>query len=201
MTGLIARRRGAAGAGLTLLAIVVIACLAFGTIVAIITERGDNGDIAGDDAAVRITPGAEVARLETVVANDPNDVDSMIVLAEVLANSGQVARSIPWYERAVAARPNDIAYRLAFGRALQRSGNQFDAELQLTRAFDLDNTSVEAAFYLGLLYEQWQPPRIDDARRWYQRSIDVDPDSVYARQARDQLAGIDASSASPVATP
>jgi cytochrome c-type biogenesis protein CcmH/NrfG len=186
------------------MAIVVIVLMIGGGAAGIVIGTGsssddDSGNIDGEQPSVRVTPGEEVARLETVVAKNPNDVDSIRVLAEVLANSGRITDSVPWFENAIALRPDDADLRLAFGRALQRSGSWYDAELQLKRAAELDPTSANAAFYLGQLYENMPEPRVNDARTWYQRAVDLEPDSVVAQQARDRLTAI--GDATPVASP
>lgn len=195
------RARGSTSSNrpLTIVAIVLIVFLLASSLL-ILIPFGGGGDDAIDDDVARVTPGAEVSRLETAVANDPDNVDTMIVLAEVLANSGRINESIPWFERAIAQQPDDATLRLAFGRALQRAGNDFDAELQLRRAVELDPTDPAAPFYLGLFYETRQPPETEKAKEWYQRAIESDPDSVIAGQARDRAAALD-SSGTPTSTP
>lgn len=195
-----ARRSTDSNRILTLVAIVIILLLLASSLLILIPFGSDGDDDAIDDDVVRVTPGAEVTRLETRIAGDPEDVDAMVVLAEVLANSGRIQDSIPWFERALQHRPDDATLRLAFGRALQRAGNDFDAELQLTRAVELDPANAAAAFYLGLFYETREPARIEDAREWYQRAIDADPESVIATQAQDRMAALDPD-ASPTSTP
>jgi cytochrome c-type biogenesis protein CcmH/NrfG len=195
-----ARRTTGNNRPFTLLAIVIIIFLLASSVLILIPFGWDGDDDVVDDDVLRVTPGAEVSRLETVIAENPDDVDSMVVLAEVLANSGRIAESIPWFERAAQHRPDDATLRLAFGRALQRAGNDFDAELQLTRAVELDPANPAGPFYLALFYETREPPKLDEAREWYQRAIDAEPESVIAGQARDRLAALDPS-ASPTSTP
>jgi tetratricopeptide (TPR) repeat protein len=186
------------------MAVVVITLMVAGGAAGILIGSGNStanvdGSVDGEEPSVRVTPGAEVARLETVVAEHPDDVDSMRVLAEVLANSGRVTESVPWFERAIGLRPEDADLRLAFGRALQRAGNWYDAELQVKKATDLDPQSAGAAFYLGQIYENRPNPALDEASTWYKRAAELDPGSVIAQQAHDRLAAI--GTASPVSSP
>ena len=51
-----------------------------------------------------------------------------------------------------------------------------------------------------MFYETREPPKLDEAREWYQRAIDADPESVIAGQARDRMAALDPD-ASPAGTP
>lgn len=195
------RYRTGPGRPFVTLAAIVVALLVVGSLAVIIPidDRSSNqADL--NDAAVQVTPGAEVARLETAVATNPNDVDSMIVLAEVLANSGRVSSAISWFERAIEERPADATLRVAFAAALLRSGNYYDAEVQYRRAAELDATDPEPAYYLGRLYEQMPEPQADAAREWYERAIEIAPDSLIAEQARERLIAVE-TAPSPTATP
>lgn len=190
----------------TVMAVVIILFLVLGTLGVIVSGRGGSSPNSSNsaDGPARITPGSEVNKLETQVALNPDDAQSISILAEVLANSGRVAEAIPWYEKAVAQQPEDEQLRLAFGRALARNGSAFDAELQLQKAVDLAPTDPLAAYYLAQLYDQMSPSRLADARAWYQKAIDINPDSVVATQARQRLSELDATpttGGSPAATP
>ncbi|HUG15475.1 MAG TPA: tetratricopeptide repeat protein [Thermomicrobiales bacterium] len=160
---------------------------------------GSNGDDPGsaNESPLRVTPGAELARWETEVAENPGDANRIVVLAEVLANSGRVTESIPYFERAIELRPDDAQLRVAFGSALQRNGSYYDAELQLLRAVELDPDNISAAYYLAILYEGLPSPRMDEARRWYERTIEIDPDSVIAQQSAQRIEELSAEIATP----
>ncbi len=195
------RGRTGPNAAFVIMAIVVVALMIGGTLAAILPIGGSSdGGSANDQPAIQVTPGAEVAKLETQVAANPNDADTIVVLSEVLANSGRLSESYQWYDRAVTLRPEDAALRLAFGRALLRGEQWFDAELQLTRADELDPANATTAFYLGQLAEQRPDGDLALARDWYQRTIDRDPESFVAGQARSRLAEL-GGSATPSATP
>lgn len=193
------RRRNRVTSIWAVVALGAVGLLLLGSLVATLASDGSRGDDQasdGDDPAIQVTPGAEVERLETAVAANPDDVDSMIVLAEVLSNSGRIPESIPWYERAVEIRDSDADLRLAFGQALQRAGHLFDAELQYTRAAEIDPASATAAYFLALLFESQGEPRRDDALFWYRRVVEIDPASVLADQARGRI-----QAAEPAASP
>jgi tetratricopeptide (TPR) repeat protein len=183
-----------------LVVVIVVFLLASSLLILIPFGSGGGSDDTVDDDVVRVTPGAEVAKLETRVAADPNDIDAVMVLAEVLANSGRITESIPWFERAIDSRPEDATLRLAFARTLQRSGSSFDAELQFKKAVELAPEDPSGAYYFGMFYEMSDPPQTDEAREWYQRAIDIDPNSVIAGQAKERLAALEPG-ASPTGTP
>lgn len=144
-------------------------------------------------------PGEEIARLETAVAQDPSDTDSMVVLANILANSGRVDESIVWFEKASNAEPENGELRLAFGLALFQLSNYFDAEIQLKRAESLLPDNATPPFYLGQLFERRPVPDLDASIAAYERALEVDPDSLVAQQAQARLDDLRSSDAT--ATP
>ena len=191
--------------GNTLFAIVglaVVAIMLLGTFVTLLPPSGPGNDgLERQDASVQVTPGAEVARLETQVSRNPDDIDAMVVLAEVLANSGRSTEAVPWFERAIASRPDDAQLRLAFARTLMRMGSWYDAELQLLAAYDSASDDASVAYYLGELYETRTQPDLVSAVNWYGKAVELDPGSVVANQAQDRLTTLGPATGSPVASP
>ena len=191
-------RRNGPTRAFTIFAIVMVAFLILGTLVVF-----GGSAISGGDSSPEATvdEGAqEVASLETRVAENPDDAEAAGVLANIYANEGRTVDAIPLYERAVEGNPDDSGLRLAFGIALLRGGNTFDAEIQLKRALELDPNRASAAYYLGQL-EQFRPePDLNAAREWYERVLEIDPDSLIAEQARERLDELDTSDATATST-
>lgn len=160
------------------------------------TAFGDD-DIDQQGSGVDIRPGEEVSRLQTAVAEDPTDTESMAVLANILANSGQLDEAIVWYEIALEADPDNGDLRVAFGLALFQLGNDFDAAVQFRRTHELLPDSATPPYYLGQISERGPNPDLDEARAWYATAVEVAPDSLVGRQAAERLAELD----SPAATP
>ena len=139
-------------------------------------------DLAPPRSQANLVPTYE-ARLRA----DPNDLQAMLLLANILQNSGDYPGAIAWYERAVALRPDDLPTRLAFGQALASYGQRFDAEAQYRKALELDPNNAQAEYYLGQLYARWDPSRTEDARRHYTRASDLQPEGTWGRAAREAL--------------
>jgi Tfp pilus assembly protein PilF len=178
---------------LPLIAAIGIGALLMGTIVALLPEGGfgSGGDSAGNGSQVQVTPGGEEERLTARLQQNPDDVDAMLTLADLMSNTGRGTDAIHWYEEAVQRRPDDAEIRTSFGVTLQRYNHPLDAELQLKKARELAPTDPEPAYYLGIGYAQAQPPRTDEARAAFQAAIDAAPDSVYADLAKQQLDQLD----------
>lgn len=143
----------------------------------------------------QVTPGAAEAEMTARLDKDPHDVNAMVSLAELMANTGRSDEAIQWYEKAVNERPDDPKIRIGFGQTLTHAKHYLDAQIQLQKAQELDSKNVEPLFLLGQLYQQVQPPRTDDARKMFEQVIQVDPGSVFAQRAREQL------DATPAASP
>lgn len=135
-----------------------------------------------------------------VVEENPDDVDSVLLLANILGNSGRLNEAIPYYEQALDLAPDDASVRLDFARALADGGMQADAELQFERTLETKPDSQEAHYYLAELYMEWEPSRTDEAVEHFERSIELDPDSFVAEQARNRLNSI-AGTGSGASTP
>ncbi len=155
-------------------------------------------DLAGPGS--RRTPDAENARafeeqqqelideqLSRVEAN-PNDAAAMVLLAQYYQLAQQPEESIVWFERALSINPNDLATRLDFADMLAQAGYQSDAELQYFRVLEIDPVNVPAIFYLGELYQYWQPTaRTPEAIAQFQRVIETSPTSTLATTAGERL--------------
>lgn len=145
-----------------------------------------------------------IEELKATYEANPDDIDNVILLANVLGNSGRLDEAIPYYEEAIDLAPEDPSVRLDFARALADGGYHADAELQFERVLKVEPNSQEALYYLAELYLNWQPPREQEATELYRRAIEGDPDSFLAEQAQnelDSMAGTPALSGSPGATP
>lgn len=182
--------------GYMIFVVTMAAFLVVGSVALIVGTALEGRQTATDDA-IEDRPGEEIARLETAVAENPEDSNSIAVLANILANSGRVDESIVWYERAVQLSPENGDLRLAFGLALFQLGNDFDAEIQLRRARDLMSDSASPSFYLAQLYERRPTPDLDAAREHYEEAIDIAPDSLVGQQAQDRLEALESADSTP----
>lgn len=178
---------------------VMVGLLVIGSVALIAGTAFGGGDVDEPDTTIDSRPGEEVARLQTAVAENPSDTESMGVLANILANSGRPDEAIGWYEQAVEADSDDGDLRTAFGIALFQLGNDFDATVQLRNAHELLPDSATPSYYLGQISERGANPDLDEARSWYEQAAEIAPDSFVGQQAQERLDELD--SPSPTATP
>lgn len=175
----------------------LVVCSMIAVAVSMIDFSGLWGD--GDDEVI-VDPNADiVAEQQTAVANDPDNVDEIVLLANMLSNTGRMSEATEQYERALDIQPDDHGIRLDFARSLQTNGLLADAEAQFLLVLEAEPDNLPAHYYLAKLYMGWEPPRQDEARDHFTRAIEINPDSFLAEQAQLELEMMDRSS--PVATP
>ncbi len=135
-----------------------------------------------------------------MVEANPNDAASMALLAQYLQLGGNSTEAVQWYERALQINPNDVSIRLNFADMLTQAGRQADSELQYRRVLAIDPANIPAVFYLGDLYQFWNPePRTPEAIAQFQQVLTLGPESALATTARDRLTLL--GGATPATTP
>ncbi len=189
---------------LPLFSAIGIGAILLGLIVVIIpaTFGGGGNGSTNSNAQVQVTPGAEEADMRARLQKNPKDVDAMVILADLLANTGRTTEAIQWYGKAIELKPDDEPLRVAFGSVLMQDNFTLDAEVQFKRAHDLNPNDPEPLYLLGQLYEHEANPQVEQARSMYEQASKVQPGTVYAGLARERLKALDATpGATPVATP
>ncbi len=152
-----------------------------------------------------VDPNADIiSAQETVVANNPDSVEELLVLANLLGNTQRLGDAIPYYERVLELAPEDVAARVAFARALADGGLNADAEFQFQRALEINPDNQPAHYYLAEMYMAETPARTEAAIEHYWRVVQIDPTTLIAERAQTQLDTMGAGTppaASPSATP
>lgn len=184
--------------GYAVFAGVIIVLLVAGGLAVILDPGGPNET----DSGVPTQPaGQQIGLLQTAVAEDPQDARSMAVLADIFTNEGRLDEAIVWYARAIELEPENATYRVAYARALDNRGNVFDARVQYERAIELEPDNQSATFYYGFFLETLDPPDWDGALAQFERTVEIDPESVIANQATQRIAKIEQTLATPSASP
>jgi tetratricopeptide (TPR) repeat protein len=186
---------------------VLVICSMVGGVFVGLTFTDVFGDLFSDDGNEEnfTDPNSDiVSAQETMVANNPDDLEDVLLLASLLANSGRLGDAIPHFENALDLAPDDVDARLTFARALADGDMQADAELQFTKVLEMDPDNQQAHYYLAELYMAWEPVRSDEAIPHYQRSVEIDPTTLIGERSQTQLDSLGANQpddASPAASP
>lgn len=171
----------------------LIICSLVGSALVVVPLDALFGDGDSRDAENLASPNEDlIEELMAEVEDNPEDVDAILLLANVMGNSGRLSEAIAYYEQAVDLAPDDPSVRLDFARALADGGLQQDAELQFELALEMQSDNQEALYYLAGLYLEWDPPRTEEAIALLEQSIEVAPDTFIAEQAQSQLDSLSA---------
>lgn len=161
--------------------------------------EGLGSDEEGDQENLQDPNQDVISQQQTVVAGNPDDVEALLLLANVLGNSDRLAEAIPIYERVLELAPGDANARLSFARALSDGGMIADAELQFRKVLELAPDNQQAHYYLAELYRLSTPPRDDEAIMHYQRAAEIDHTTLISERSIEQLATLGIRS--PVGSP
>ncbi|MBN2450822.1 MAG: hypothetical protein JXR77_10560 [Lentisphaeria bacterium] len=104
---------------------------------------------------------------------DPDDLDTVMPLGLALLRRDDADLAISMLSRAVALEPgNPLAHR-CLGIACSSLGWYDAAEVQFRRTHSLNATDGENAFNLAVLLASRKPPRLEEARSWYERALEA----------------------------
>jgi len=146
-----------------------------------------------------------IDELRGEIEDNPEDIRRMSLLAELLAQDGNLDESISWYERALEIDPTATDIRMSFALALKDGNKPVDAELQFLRIIEAEPENFEAHYYLAELYQFWEPPRVEEAAAHYTRVVEIAPSAFQAGLSLEQLTALGyatpAAAATPVGTP
>lgn len=140
-----------------------------------------------------------IAEQQTVVAENPDNVEAILLLANLLGNSARLTEAIPLYEQAIDLAPDDAGVRVSFARALADGSMHADAELQFQRALEIDPNNQQAHYYLAEMLMSLSTPREAEAIEHYRRVAEIDPGTLIGERAQTQLDTLGAGT--PVASP
>jgi protein O-GlcNAc transferase len=90
-----------------------------------------------------------------------------------LLTSGQQAASVEYLERAVRLAPRNHAFHTNYAAALHQVGRWNEGLWHATRAYELGPTCAMAAVNVAGFYYWFG--ETEDAVRWYDRAIEIDP--------------------------
>ena len=154
---------------------------------------------AGASAAPSAQPvdQAQVAALMKKIAADPKDAKSLRALGNLYYTASDFTNAQTFYEKVVAVDPKDDDAWVATGAAAFNLGDTEKAKAAWLNAVEANPKNPEAHYDLGFAYLAAKTPDNEAAKAEWQKVIDIDPNSDWAKDAKSMLSQHVSGSGSP----
>ncbi len=137
--------------------------------------------VAAQESGERETAADKIARLERVVALDPDIVDAWVMLGNEFVKQGEIRTAIARYQRALALNPDSDLALVNLANAYRRLGDHRAAILGYERYLARDPRNAYIQYQLGELY--FDLGALDRAERAFRAALALDDRVAAARNA------------------
>jgi tetratricopeptide (TPR) repeat protein len=129
-----------------------------------------------------------VAVLVGKLLENSSDSESLWALGNTYFSAANYVAAAPYYERLVKISPKDDGAWIAVGAAAFNSGDNGRAFEAWSKAASLNSKNSEAYYNLGFWYLNQNPAQQDKAAEVWQKVIDIDPTSDFAKDVMSRMA-------------
>jgi len=149
-------------------------------------HRGSTDAGAPEAATSEPAAGEELNRLETVVKREPGNLQALIALGNLYFDSGQPAKAIDAYVRALAIDPRNADVRTDLGIMYRATKDYDKAVKEFREAARLDPTHKNSRFNLALVLQE-DKKDFEGAIAAWQDFLRVEPSGEQAARAKAEL--------------
>lgn len=136
--------------------------------------------LAGDIAVQLEKPDKALDYYRRAYQRDRENSLALRKYARLLSEKGEHAEALEILRRAVRSNPRDVYLRLAYGQALLAADSIQAAELEITKAREMNKSIPDGFLALGdLYYSQRVFPLAKDN---YEQALALDPENIPARE-------------------
>ncbi len=111
--------------------------------------------------------------LQQILQSSPEDLTSLLALATIRLHQDQAAAALPLLQRASRLDPENSNTLRQLGIVSLSLGQSEKAEASFRKALQIDPEDQVSAYNLALLLAAMEPPRMEEARRWYSQARDL----------------------------
>ena len=115
----------------------------------------------------------EIKALEKTIAENPNDSESILRMANVLHDNQMFDRAIGYYQRYLVKRPEDADARVDLGICYKETGNLEKARKEMTAALHDNPTHLLAHFNLGIV--ALAEGNVQESNEWFEKTAALGP--------------------------
>ncbi len=136
--------------------------------------------LAGDIYTQLEQPKNAIEFFRRAYQEDRNNTTAIRRYARALSEAGDHKLSLEILQRALRSKPKDVYLRLAYGQALLAADSIRAAELEITKAREMDKSIPDGFLALGDLYFSQRVYLL--AKDNYEQALKLDPDNLDARE-------------------
>ncbi len=105
------------------------------------------------------------------MANEPSDPRIITALGKSYLKLNQLQEASFILESGVKMHPLNAEFHHNLGVVYGLTGNLSKAEIHLKKSFSLNEHNENTAFKLAILFAAQNPPKIENAKEWYDKAI------------------------------
>jgi cytochrome c-type biogenesis protein CcmH/NrfG len=172
---------------------VIVAFLVFLVLLFLVLQVFPNREQASPPQSVAPTqaPAAnmqlsgQISDLENRVAADPNDLKSILALANMCQDGRFFDKAITNYKRYLAKMPKSADARVDLGICYYETNNLEQAQKEMLAALKDDPKHLAAHFNLGIV--NLSARRLPEANEWFKKTVALSPNSDMGQKAKQIL--------------
>ncbi len=149
------------------------------------------GSASSGNPMSKVTPEMQqrIADVRDSLAKDPKNGGLVVRMANAWYDAGAFFQAEQYYSRYLKEfNPKDVAARIDYAYTILRQGREDEAIAETKLALDYEPKRVEALYNLGVIY--YGKKDFKTAKQWFEKCIEVAPESEAAKSAQEIIKGI-----------
>ena len=127
----------------------------------------------------------EINRLREVVGKEPDDLNSLLELCNMLEDNGFYDQAAIYYKSYLNKVPRNVDARVDYGVTLFEGGNSQGGIAQIKEALKIDPKHQKGLYNLGVIY--LNTGQFDKANAEFKRCVKVNPNTEVGKKAEQIL--------------
>jgi tetratricopeptide (TPR) repeat protein len=120
-----------------------------------------------------------------ILKSKPDDVPTMITLANLYMANGQFANAASYFHKALIVNPNDVKVRTDMAVAYINLGNYDIALTELSKVMRDDSAYALAYYYTGLAFEKKGAK--PEATEQYKAYLEFEPNGAFSQESKQAI--------------
>lgn len=167
-------------AGLAVFLVVGVLGLEMLTAKRVPVEEHDHDQPSANSANMQVLP--QIEALEKKISADPNDLQSILALANLLQDNRFYDRALVQYDSYLRMKPNDADALVDRGICYYDMGRYAEARSSMMQALKIDPKHALGHFNLGIV--SLREGNMKESNEWFRKTIALAPDSPAGQQAK-----------------